>query len=89
MPAVKRIPERKCCGCGESGPGRDMIRIVRTPEGDVIIDDTGKKNGRGAYICKNESCVAKAEKKNSIGRSLKADTPGTLYEELRKRCKGD
>ena len=53
MPAVKRIPERKCCGCGVSGPGKDMIRIVRTPEGDVLIDETGKKNGRGAYVCRN------------------------------------
>ncbi len=89
MPAVKRIPERKCCGCGVSGPGKDMIRIVRTPEGDVLIDETGKKNGRGAYVCRNESCITKAAKKNSIGKSLNAQTDVTLYEELKKRCTAD
>ena len=86
--AVKRIPERRCCGCGVSKAGREMIRIVRTPEGVVMIDDSGKANGRGAYICSDPACIARAEKKGTIGRSLKAETEPSLFEDLRKRCSG-
>lgn len=90
MPAViKRIPERKCCGCGLVRPGKEMIRVVRTPDGNVVIDDTGRQNGRGAYICRDADCISKSEKKNSIGRSLKTETDKALYEELKKRCSGD
>ncbi len=86
---TKRIPERRCCGCGLNMPGKDMIRIVRSPEGDIAIDDKGKMNGRGAYICRNAECINKAEKKDSIGRSLKAAVPAEIYKELKERCVGD
>ena len=90
MPVTKkRIPERRCCGCGQNMPGKDMIRIVRTPEGDIKIDETGKANGRGAYICMNAECVNKAAKKDSLGRSLKSTVPAAVYEELKERCIAD
>ena len=66
-----------------------MFRIVRTPEGDVLIDESGRMNGRGAYICRDRDCIARAEKKNSIGRSLKTETGRELYEDLRTRCGRD
>lgn len=90
MPVTKkRIPERRCCGCGLSMPGKEMIRIVRTPEGAIAIDETGKANGRGAYICRNAECIARAAKKDSLGRSLKASVAASVYEELKERCSAD
>ena len=59
MEKVKKIPQRKCLGCMQSFPKKELIRVVRTPEGEVEIDLTGKKSGRGAYICKNEACLKK------------------------------
>ena len=66
-----------------------MFRIVRTPEGAVLIDETGRMNGRGAYICRDRDCIARAEKKNSIGRSLKTEAGRELYEDLKTRCGRD
>lgn len=78
----KKIPERKCTGCGESKPKNTLIRIVRSPEGAIFLDFTGKKSGRGAYICKNSSCFKKARKNRGFERSLECVIPDEIYETL-------
>ncbi|RKD34476.1 RNase P modulator RnpM [Thermohalobacter berrensis] len=80
----KRIPLRKCVGCGESKPKKELIRVVRNKEGQVNIDQTGKAKGRGAYICKGEECINKAIKEKKLNRSLKIDIPKEIYEEIKK-----
>ncbi len=65
-----KVPMRRCIGCMESKPKRELIRVVASPEGTVHLDPTGKANGRGAYLCPNTECVAKAYKKNAFARSL-------------------
>lgn len=67
----KKIPMRRCVGCMESKPKKELIRIVLTPEEQLKIDPTGKANGRGVYLCPNVECLEKAKKKKAIGRSLK------------------
>ena len=75
----KKIPLRVCAGCQEQKSKKEMIRIVRTPEGNVEIDKTGKKSGRGVYICQNPDCL-----ENRLERSLKTKVSPDIYEELRK-----
>lgn len=65
-----KIPMRRCIGCMQSKPKRDLIRVVATPEGDVALDPGGKMNGRGAYVCPDPACLAKAQKKDAFSRSL-------------------
>ncbi len=66
----KKIPLRRCNGCGESKPKQQLCRVVRSPDGQVSIDPTGKAAGRGAYVCKNSDCLKKAKKTNRLSRSL-------------------
>lgn len=80
----KRVPLRVCAGCQEQKSKKEMIRIVRTPEGAVEVDTTGKKSGRGVYICQNPDCLEKAYKEHRLDRSLKAKVSPLIYEELRK-----
>ena len=84
MPKTKKIPLRKCTGCGESKPKKELIRVIRTPEETVEIDRTGKKNGRGAYLCDNIECFLKAKKSHAIERSLEITFSEELYEVLEK-----
>lgn len=84
MPKTKKIPLRKCTGCGESKPKKELIRVIRTPEETVEIDRTGKKNGRGAYLCDNIECFLKAKKSHAIERSLEITFSEVLYEALEK-----
>ena len=72
---IRRQPERTCIGCGEVKPKREMLRIVRTPEGDIRADVTGRMNGRGAYLCRNGSCLALAIKKHGLERAFKMAVP--------------
>ncbi|HPF19557.1 MAG TPA: YlxR family protein, partial [Bacillota bacterium] len=65
-----KVPMRRCVGCMESKPKRELIRIVASPDGEVLLDLTGKANGRGAYLCPDPECAAKAGKKNAFARSL-------------------
>ena len=74
----KKIPERRCVGCGESFPKKELIRVVRTPEGDVTLDFTGKLNGRGAYLCKKLACFKKAKKLGRLKTNLDCDIPDEL-----------
>ena len=78
----KKIPLRKCIGTGEMKPKKEMIRIVRSKEGEVSIDPTGKKSGRGAYLSLSEEAINAAKKKNSLSNHLDADVPASIYDEL-------
>ena len=82
MEKVKKIPQRKCLGCMQSFPKKELIRVVRLPEGEVEIDLTGKKSGRGAYICKNEACLKKAIKSKRLGTNLEVKIPDEIAEAL-------
>ena len=75
---------RKCVATGESLPKKELIRIVRTPDGNVEIDETGKKNGRGAYLKRSIEALEAAKKKKALARSLECEIPQELYEELQK-----
>ena len=82
---LRKIPTRRCTGCGEMKEKKSLIRIVRTPEGEIMIERTGKMNGRGAYLCDDLSCLQKARKKRSLQRSLSTDIPPEIFDELEKR----
>ena len=79
---VKKIPERKCMGCGEKFPKKELLRVVRSPEGEISVDTTGKKNGRGVYICKRADCFKKVRKGDKLSRSLEVQVSDTVYDEL-------
>lgn len=80
----KKIPVRRCVGCQEMKNKKEMIRVIRTPEGEFLLDTTGKKNGRGAYLCPNRECLEKAEKNKGLERSFKQPIPSEVYETLEK-----
>ncbi|MCI8771355.1 MAG: YlxR family protein [Lachnospiraceae bacterium] len=84
---VKKVPMRQCTGCGERREKKELIRIIRTPEEEIIVDFTGKKNGRGAYICNSAECLQLAKKKKSLERSLKTTIPEEVYQELEEEIK--
>ncbi|HOA34556.1 MAG: YlxR family protein [Clostridiales bacterium] len=86
---VKKQPIRRCTGCGESKPKRELVRVVRSPEGEISIDKTGKKNGRGAYICPNPECLKKAKKAKRLDRSFEMQVPDEIYEQLEKELSTD
>ena len=86
-PAVRKIPTRRCTGCGEHFPKNTLIRVLRTPEGEVTLDLTGKKNGRGAYICKSAACLKKARKSKRIEASLACAISDELYERMEEELK--
>ena len=79
---TKRIPLRKCTGCGEMKPKKELIRAVRSPEGEVSLDLTGKKNGRGAYICSDRDCLKKAVRSKRLDRTFGCEISEELYERL-------
>ncbi|MDD2430301.1 MAG: YlxR family protein [Firmicutes bacterium] len=81
---VKKIPERSCIGCRGKFPKRELIRIVRTPEGEVKIDPTGKQNGRGAYICSKLECLEKAFKGDKLAKALNAEVSEEIFNRLRE-----
>ena len=80
----KKIPMRKCVGCQEMKSKREMIRVLKTENDEILLDATGKKNGRGAYICKSKECLEKAVKNRGIERSLKTGISPEIYDSLRK-----
>ena len=81
---MKKAPVRQCVGCREMMPKKDMLRVIRTPEDEVVLDPTGKKNGRGAYLCFSSDCLKKAIKNKGLERSLKLSIPDEVYEKLEK-----
>ena len=82
--AIRKIPQRKCVGCNTSKDKKELIRVVRNAEGEISIDMTGKKPGRGAYICPNSECLQKAIKSKGLERSFKMPIPKDVYEMLAK-----
>ncbi len=80
---MKKVPERTCIGCGESKPKKELLRIVKDKENVISIDLTGKKNGRGAYICNNVECLEKAIKSNRLSKSFEQSIDKEIYEKLR------
>lgn len=84
MSTVKKVPQRQCIGCGEMKNKRDLIRVLRDAEGHISIDATGRKNGRGAYICPSMDCLKKAVKSKGLDRSFKMAIPREVYENLEK-----
>ena len=79
-----KVPLRQCVGCREMKSKRDMIRILKTPEGEFMLDPTGRKNGRGAYICRDAQCLAKAKKSKALDRSFRMSIPTEVYESLER-----
>ena len=86
---VRKIPMRQCRGCGEHRPKSEMIRVLRTPEGEIVLDLTGKRNGRGAYLCRKTACLKKARKGNRIGRELGVEISEEVYDALEKEMEAD
>ena len=84
MQKVKKIPQRQCMGCRERKAKKELIRVVRTPEGGVQVDFSGKVNGRGAYLCPNPECLRKAQRIKSLERSLEIAIPEEVYARLEK-----
>lgn len=72
---TKKMPERHCVGCGNPFPKKELVRVVKTPEGRIELDVTGKKSGRGAYVCRNIDCLIKARKAKRLERSLSTSIP--------------
>lgn len=87
--AERRVPLRKCIGCGEMKDKRELVRIVRSKEGEVSVDFTGKKPGRGAYICKSVECLDKAERMKRLSKAFSAPIAPEIYATLRKELTQD
>ena len=82
--SVKKIPLRQCIGCGEMKSKKEMIRVIKTAEDQILLDATGRKNGRGAYLCPSMECFKKAVKGRGLERSFKMAIPREIYETLEK-----
>ncbi len=85
--AEKKIPLRKCVGCGEMKPKKELIRVVKSPEGEISIDLTGKKSGRGAYICHSKECFLKARKSRRIEKSFETAISDEVYDQMLSELK--
>lgn len=83
----KKVPLRKCISCGENKPKKELVRIVKTKEDEILVDLTGRANGRGAYICSTIECLENAIKTKKISRSLGKEVDESIYEELKKEIK--
>ncbi len=83
----KKIPMRRCTGCNEQKPKNELIRIVKSPENEISLDLTGKKSGRGAYICNDAECLRKARKSRRIDRTFEMTIPNEVYDSLEEQIK--
>lgn len=86
---TRKKPQRQCIGCRESKDKKELIRVVKTPEGEIVLDYTGRQNGRGAYLCAREECLMKARKSNALSRSFKMNVPQETYEALERQLQND
>lgn len=84
---AKKIPTRMCTGCGEMKPKSELVRVVRSPEGEISLDLTGRKNGRGSYICKNAACFDKALRKKAFERAFGVKLSDELANSIREEIK--
>ena len=89
MQQKKKIPLRKCTGCGEMKPKKELVRVVKTPEDEVLMDLTGRVNGRGAYICPNAQCLKIARKSKRIERSFQMQIPDEIYDKMEEELMAD
>lgn len=87
--AVKKIPMRKCLGCMEQKPKKELVRVVKSADGDISLDLTGKKNGRGAYICPEVSCLEKAKKAKRLERAFECAILAEVYEAMESELKNE
>ena len=85
----KKVPVRRCVGCGEMKSKKEMMRVLRDTEGTFSLDKTGKKNGRGAYLCISGECLKKARKNRGLERSFKMSISEQIYEKLEKEFQGE
>ena len=84
MSNTRKMPQRKCVGCQEMKNKKELLRVIRTAEGEFLLDATGKKNGRGAYLCPSRECFQKAVKSRGLERSFKQAIPKEVYDALEK-----
>lgn len=89
MPTSRSIPMRKCTGCNEMKPKKELVRVVRSPEGEISLDLTGKKPGRGAYVCRDVQCLVKARKAKRIEKAFSCAIPDEVYEKMEEELKND
>ena len=85
----KKIPMRQCLGCREMKPKATLIRVVRSPEGEISLDGRGKASGRGAYVCKDSGCLKKARKSKALERSLEMQIPDEIYDRLEQEMEAE
>ena len=88
MPKVKKIPQRQCVGCREMKEKKALLRVVRSPEGEVSLDFGGKKPGRGAYVCHDVACLQKARKAKALERAFETAIPAEVYDAMEKELGG-
>lgn len=89
MTGIKKAPMRMCLGCGEMKPKKELIRAVKSPEGEISIDLTGKKSGRGAYICRNADCFRKARKTRRFEKTFSCQISEEVYDRMEKELSGN
>lgn len=88
MPQQRKIPMRMCAGCAQHKPKKELVRVVRTPEGEVFLDLTGRKSGRGVYVCPDPECLKKARKAHRFERALDCEIPDQVYERMEQELEG-
>ena len=84
----RKIPLRRCTGCNEQKPKKELVRVVRRPQGEIALDRVGKMPGRGAYLCPSAQCLAKARKAKRLERALEAQIPPEVYERIEQEIEG-
>ena len=89
MEKEKKIPQRKCIGCAERRDKGDLVRVVRTPDGEIRLDSTGRAAGRGAYLCKSKKCLARARKSHRLETNLGVEIPEAVYAALESEIADD
>ena len=89
MQKTRKIPQRQCVGCREMKDKKALLRIVKTPEGEILLDSTGKKSGRGAYVCPDPECLKKARKTKRLARVLECEIPEAVYAEMEETLQND
>lgn len=88
MPRVKKIPQRQCVGCREMKDKKALIRVVKSPEGQVSLDTVGRKPGRGAYVCPDPECLRKARKSRALERAFETQIPSEVYDAMEQELGG-
>lgn len=89
MAQIKRVPLRKCVGCGEMKPKRELVRVVKSPTDEISLDTTGRKPGRGAYVCRNGECLRAARKAKRLERAFSCQIPAEVYDRMEEELQED